>query len=127
MAIPHPPVFMRGDIYRKYGFDTEYRWGADRDLLLKIYLQGYEFRYINQNIANYCAGGHSKGHPQRHAFEIAMISLKYANRPGLIFRIGWRFLWTFTVQLRMMRPAVRMGSGLVKAFKARRHKSHGSS
>ena len=120
MAIPHPSVFMRGDIYRKYGFDTKYQWGADHDLLLKIYSQGYVFRYINRSIASFCVGGHSYSHPCRRAFENATISLKYTNRPSVIVRIGWRFFWRLAANLRITRPAVLMGSRIVRALR-RRH------
>ena len=120
MAIPHPPVFIRGDIYRKYGFDTKYRWGADRDLLLKIYSQGYVFRYINQSIASFRIGGHSYSHPCRRAFENATISLKYANSPSVIVRIGWRLFLSLAVNLRITRPAVFMGSKIVRTLRTRR-------
>lgn len=120
MAIPHPPVFIRGDIYRKYGFDTKYQWGADHDLLLKIYSQGYVFRYINQTIANFCFGGHGYSYPPRRGFEDAIITLKYANRPSVVFRIVLRFFWQLAVHSRIIRPAVLSSSKIVRALRTRR-------
>ncbi len=120
MAIPHPSVFIRGNIYRKYGFDTKYEWGADHDLLLKIYSQGYVFRYINKSIASFRFGGHGYSHPPRRAFENAVISLKYANHPSVIVRIGLRFFWRLAVHLRITKLAVLMGSRIVRALRTRR-------
>jgi glycosyltransferase involved in cell wall biosynthesis len=120
MAIPHTPVFIRGDIYRKHGFNTKYRWGADHELLLKIYSRGYVFRHIDRSIANFALGGYSCTHPCRRAFENAMISLRYANRPSVIVRIVLRFFRVWSAHFGVTRPAVLTSSRIVRVLRKRR-------
>lgn len=52
MALVHPATFVRKRAYEKYGvFDLSYKCIMDRELLLRMYLGGACFQYINEDLA----------------------------------------------------------------------------
>ncbi|MDU5723273.1 MAG: glycosyltransferase family 2 protein, partial [Clostridium butyricum] len=58
MIIPHPGFFCKTNIIKRVGlFDTKFRIAADWDLVLRIYLQGYKFIYIDEVISEFYLGG----------------------------------------------------------------------
>ena len=91
MAIPHPSVFIKGEIYKKYGFNTKYKIAADRDLMLKLYSKNYKFRYVNRNIANFRVGGYYELNQVKGVIEGTKISLHYSdnlmNKLRIILRL----------------------------------------
>lgn len=92
MAISHPAVFIIGEIYKKYGFNTKYKMGADHDLLLKLYSKNYKFRYINRNLANFRVGGYNELNLFKRSVEGAKISLYYSDNFGTMLRVILRLL-----------------------------------
>lgn len=76
MVMGHPTVFVRRDVYLKYGlYDCKYRIAADFDLLCKIIYSGVRFAYIKKNIANFSEGGISTTQSQicvKETLDIAM-------------------------------------------------------
>lgn len=59
-TIHHPSVFIKRNIYNKYGvYDTSYKLAADYELLLRFYLNDLKFKYCDANIACFRAGGAS--------------------------------------------------------------------
>ena len=114
MPIPHPPVFISGEVYKKYGFETKYGRHGDRELLLKLYSQNYRFAYINKTIVNYRMPGYDKlGFPLRRAIHNMMISFRYMNNlidiPGILLAFlkdlvmglkGVRFIVVFIIKWR---------------------------
>jgi len=50
-------VFVKTDVYKKYGFDPEYSPAADYHLFAKLYADGCKFRYLNLPVARYKCGG----------------------------------------------------------------------
>lgn len=61
MAIPHPAVFVKQDIYRTYGvFNTKYRISADYEMLLRFYSVGVKFFHLDAVLANFREGGMSQ-------------------------------------------------------------------
>ena len=53
----HPSMFLRGDLYRKFGFDERYRMYADFDLYLRLRRAGVKIRVIDKVITNFPADG----------------------------------------------------------------------
>ena len=96
-AISHSSVFITGGDYKKYGFNTKYKIGADYDLLLKLYSRNYKFRYINRNIANFRVGGYNELNRFKRSIENTRISLNYADNFMCILRITSTFLLNLKV------------------------------
>ncbi len=60
MTVPHPGVFVRKDIYDKYGlFDKNQNIGADFDFMLRLLNNGVHFKKINKLVAYFRTGGNS--------------------------------------------------------------------
>lgn len=53
----HPSMFLRREIYQKYGFDESFQAYADFDLYLKLRKDGTKIRVIDQVITNFVADG----------------------------------------------------------------------
>lgn len=53
----HPSMFMRTELYKKYGFNEKFRTYADFDLYLKIRKKGLKIRVIDKVITNFVADG----------------------------------------------------------------------
>lgn len=78
MIIPHPSVFIKTSIYQKWGyFDLSYKLSADFDLMLRLYVHGVKFGYINSVLANYRKGGRSSQNHELTIKEAIQISQKY--------------------------------------------------
>lgn len=79
--IPHPTVFMKRYIYEKYGgFNIKYKIVADYDLIIRLYIDGIKFMYINEIIANFRLGGISTRNKLACAEEVRQVSLCYASQ-----------------------------------------------
>ena len=58
MVLHHPTVFVPKELYLEYGlFSTAYRVASDWDLMLRFYLNGVNFLWINFVLANFRLGG----------------------------------------------------------------------
>ncbi|HMM19577.1 MAG TPA: glycosyltransferase family 2 protein [Selenomonadales bacterium] len=81
-AISHPTVFVRREIYKKYGlFDLAYKSSLDYEFLLRIYLQGVKGLYIEHKLAIMRLGGISDiNYIQSHR-ETAKVSIRYGYNP----------------------------------------------
>lgn len=78
MAVPHPSVFIKRDIYVKYGFfDTTYKIVADYELILRLYSKGVKFGYINDVLAYFRKGGISQRQARLNRLEGDKICHKY--------------------------------------------------
>lgn len=61
MVIPHPTVFVRTEIYKRYGvFNTQYNLSADYELMLRFYNENVKFLFIDSVLANFRSGGESQ-------------------------------------------------------------------
>lgn len=81
MEVPHPTVFVRREIYEMYGvFDEQYSVAADYDLILKLYVNGVKFKYIESALANFRTGGISCKRNLICAKETLEISQKYFQK-----------------------------------------------
>ena len=58
MAVVHPATFVKKSAYDRYGtFDLKYKCQMDRDLLLRMYVAGAKFQYLNEDLAMMRLGG----------------------------------------------------------------------
>ena len=61
IPISHPAMFVPRNVYEKFGkFDLQYRYGADFDMLVRFYLRGVLFHFIDTIILNYRTQGASE-------------------------------------------------------------------
>lgn len=78
MAIPHPTVFLKKDVYKRYGaFQLKYNIAADYDFMLKLYIRDVKFEYIDKVLANFRMNGISVRHREKCIEETLIISQKY--------------------------------------------------
>lgn len=78
MEIPHPTVFIRREAYEKYGaFDKTYQIAADYELMLRLYVNGVNFRYMNMALANFRFGGISSKKEEAALKEALIIARRY--------------------------------------------------
>ncbi len=73
----HQSVFVRTDIMKKLGFDTQYKQAADYHFFLQCFLNGYKFQHVNVIISRYSMGGISESNTVFH------LSEKLSIREGL--------------------------------------------
>lgn len=81
---PHPGMFVRREVYQKYGmYDLSYRIASDWDLILRFMAGGIRFERIDRVIANYSKTGISSVRILECAEETHEIELKYLEKdPG---------------------------------------------
>lgn len=81
MAIPHPTVFVKKEIYKKYGvFNTKYLIAADYELMLRLYSQGVRFGCVDEILAYFRRGGLSAQRQENVIQESMEISLSYLQK-----------------------------------------------
>lgn len=79
--VRHPTVFVKREIYQKYGlFNTMYKIAADVDLILRFYTSGVRFAYIDDVISNFRDGGISSLHYMKGCEEKRHILLSYVEQ-----------------------------------------------
>ena len=93
MPIEHPATFVTEEVYKKHKFSTKYKVISDRELLLRLYSQGYQFTYLDKVLANFRLGGscYINNTPFKRAINNTDISLHYATNLIDITRIAIRF------------------------------------
>ena len=78
MAIPHPTVFVKSNIYKQYGvFQLKYKIAADYELMLRFYVKKVKFQYMKQILANFRLGGISSRKAESCLKEAWTISSEY--------------------------------------------------
>lgn len=78
MEVPHPTVFMKKELYKQYGgFSTTYDISSDYDLILKLYIKGLRFEYLDKVMANFRMEGLSNRETEKCVEETLAISKKY--------------------------------------------------
>jgi glycosyltransferase involved in cell wall biosynthesis len=77
--ISHPTCFVQLNTYRKHGiFNTNYRIAADYEFILRIYLKGCNFYFIEEILANFSHGGVSTVNNYDLKSEILSIKLYHS-------------------------------------------------
>ena len=80
MCIPHPAVFVKKNVYERIGlFDKKYKIAADYDFILRAYLGGVRFCYLDDTISNFRFGGVSTTNEQNCTDETDQIVLRNIN------------------------------------------------
>ncbi len=75
--IPHSASFITKDIYQKHGlFDTQYRYVADYDLMVRLRNLNVFFKSIEAVLSNFSIGGTSSGYKAT----MESLTFKYKNR-----------------------------------------------
>lgn len=78
MEVPHSTVFVRKEIYKKYGvFQLDYKIAADYELILRLYTKRVKFSYENKIFANFRLGGISNQQGEECERETLLIAEKY--------------------------------------------------
>jgi len=78
MNLSHPTVFVKKEVYEKYGiFDTQYKIAADYDFLLRIYRQGVIMKECPGILAYFRMDGFSARNGIACADEARDVALKY--------------------------------------------------
>lgn len=84
MNIYHPTLFVKKEAYEKYGvFDLKYKIAADYDFVLRLYVNGAKFLYLDRIFTNYRLGGLSDENNLECAEEVKEISQKYLSYTAL--------------------------------------------
>lgn len=78
MAFYHPTCFVKKSIYKKYGaFSNSYKIAADYELLLKFYLNGVCFFYLEKDVAYFRLAGISDLSAELGMREVRDVSVSY--------------------------------------------------
>lgn len=81
MALPHPAVFVKKDLYDNMGrFNVNYRLASDYELMLRFYTKQVKFGYFDKVIAYFRTGGHSATRKKEMCKEVYDISMSYVDR-----------------------------------------------
>lgn len=76
MPLPHPSVFVKKDLYEKMGgFNVNYKWASDYELMLRFYTKQIKFGYVDKEIVYFRNGGRSainKKEMHKEAYDISM-------------------------------------------------------
>ena len=81
MSLGHPACFVRRAAYDRWGrFDTRYSIAADYDFLLRCYLGGARFKYVDRVLASFAHGGASSGAFDRSRREVYEIQTRQLGR-----------------------------------------------
>lgn len=84
MSINHPSVFLRKSVYEKFGlFDKNFPIAMDYELMLRFFVNGARFRYVDTVLSNMALGGVSDVNWQRayrEAYDIRKKHLGFSVR-----------------------------------------------
>ena len=78
MPFGHQSAFVRKDVIKKHKFNDTYKFAADYDLLLNLYLSGYQFEYMGFPVCDFLSGGESESgiRPYLEAIKILLDNTK---------------------------------------------------
>ncbi|GAB4382672.1 MAG: hypothetical protein Kow0075_14590 [Salibacteraceae bacterium] len=83
MTINHPATFVRRECYDRLGlFDTNYRCAMDYEWLLRAYLAGAKFHYLDKTLVNMSMEGLSDSQWMLGCREVRMAKLKHGIHPA---------------------------------------------
>lgn len=79
MAVPHPSVFIKKEIYDRFGvFSLDYQLSADYELMLRLYSHQVKFGFIDTVLAYFRFGGLSERLRRKSIEEVNAIFEKYS-------------------------------------------------
>lgn len=117
MSLNHPAVFVRKELYDRYGlFDENYRLAMDYEILLRFYHNNARFKYLEHTLSHMPLGGISDVNWKRTYGESCRVRKKYLGEsPGLSLSCRWQMLKRYISNL-----VSHLGLESVKKF-YRRH------
>ncbi len=81
-SLKHAATFVARRTYEKYGlFDLQYLFAMDYDLILRFYVNGAEFVYVDYPLAAFRTTGVNARNPFRTFREVRSISIRYGYPP----------------------------------------------
>lgn len=93
MSINHPAVFVKKTLYERFGlFDKNFPLAMDYELMLRFFVNGAKFKYINRVLSNMSLGGVSDINWQKAYKEAYEIRKKHLG-----FSFGLYFNYIFQV------------------------------
>lgn len=112
MALLHPSVFVKKDVYDKFGvFNLKYSLAADYDLLLRFYAQNVRFGFIDEVITYFSEGGLSAKKAAEVYKQGYEISMSYVDRcpykENVLPKIQETYNWLcFSLQLQISKGLI---------------------
>jgi glycosyltransferase involved in cell wall biosynthesis len=98
VQIPHPSSFVRKSAYLKYGkFDTNFRYAADRDLMLRLIHANATFKILDSVLAYFRQGGLGSRIGITAQIENFKIDKTYLGFITACYNFGFNFEQEFTV------------------------------
>lgn len=94
MGVYHPSCFVKRSAYEQFGlFKTDLKYCMDRELLLRFYVNGAPFKYINESLACYREGGVNQKYYKKNLKEGTRISIDYGmSIPKAYSLMYWKLL-----------------------------------
>ncbi|EKD55809.1 MAG: Glycosyltransferase family 2 protein [uncultured bacterium] len=91
MTVNHPSVFIKNEVYQKYGiFDLKYKYAMDYDLLLRLKTRGLKFVTLDRVIANMRLEGASDKNWRKALYEAYLIKICHGVDAGEALRY---YIW----------------------------------
>jgi glycosyltransferase involved in cell wall biosynthesis len=88
--LKHAATFVSRRAYEKFGlFDLQYRLAMDYELVLRFYLGGAKFVYVDHPLAAFRTGGISTHSPVRTVREVRDIQIRYGLSPLKAYPVYW--------------------------------------
>jgi glycosyltransferase involved in cell wall biosynthesis len=82
MVLIHPSTFITKRAYQKHGlYDVSFRYCMDQELLYRMSKGGVKFKYIDNELTRFRAGGVSDTYPRKVFKETCRIPLMYGELP----------------------------------------------
>ncbi len=89
-ALKHVATFVAKKTYDNFGlFDLQYRFAMDHELILRFYLKGAKFYYIDEPLAAFRTGGLAISNPYKASRETCDITLRYGHSPFKAYPNYW--------------------------------------
>ena len=118
-ALKHVATFIAKKTYNNFGlFDLQYKYAMDHELILRFYLRGAEFYYVNEPLAAFRTGGLAISNPYKASRETRDITLRYGYSPLKAYPNYW-----YKVIRQILRKAFYR-SGFAAILNIYRKKSH---
>lgn len=110
MTVNHPTTFVRKSVYDRCGvFRTDLKYAMDYELLLRFYLKGAKFKYLDRQLANMRYDGASDQNWPK-AYRESFIS-KLDN--GIAWTVAYPYYLKMLVRTSIARLLPKLGLGKV--------------
>jgi glycosyltransferase involved in cell wall biosynthesis len=84
----HQTLFTKTSIMKQYKFSLEFKIAGDYDFVLKCFMNGFNFKFLDFGIANFIAGGFAELNPIKGRIEDMFIQSKYLENLTDIFTLS---------------------------------------